>query len=100
MSKESIAAIIIATIGLILFTILLICNYINQASYAFFIAILSLVCLVVNGFSRVREVDLKNPKIILDKMIEVKKDIYAKEDDLKKTAISLLDIIIFNSDFF
>ena len=75
MKTESVAAIIIAVLGIVLFTALLVKGAIGQTTFAILIVALSFVCLALHGFSRIRELDLKNLKITLDKIEKVKAEI-------------------------
>jgi hypothetical protein len=97
MKTQSTVAVIIGAVGLILFTSLLFSKYVNQVSYVVLLCATGLVCLVLHGFSRLRELDLKNLKMTLDRMEQVKTDVYAKTEDLKHTSLMLSKLIAVNS---
>jgi len=94
-NSRSISAGIIATVGVVLFTSLLLAGRINQWGYLFLIALVALVSVVVHGFGRLRELDLKNLRMTLDRMEQVRADVYAKEDDLRKASVVLTRLAIF-----
>ena len=86
------AAIIIAIIGVAFFTTLLILNEINQPTYCFLIALVALITIVIFGFHRLQELDLKNLRVTLREIKATQKEIFAKEEDLKKTALLMSQI--------
>lgn len=90
---ESIIAIIVSMIGLTLFTILLVQKEISAGYYVTLMGLLAAVSLAIHGFSRILKLDLKNLKITLDKIVEVRDEIFAKEEDLNNIAISLIKIL-------
>jgi len=99
MKLESIFALFFSIAGTILFTLLLVNDIIGSISYITLLSILALVCLVLHGFSRIREFDLKNLRMTLSRIEKVKAEVYAKEKDLKNISISLARIIAFNNAF-
>jgi len=74
---DALIAIIVAIIGIILFTWLLVTKHLGEASYAVLLTVLPLVCLSIYGFARIRELDLKNLKLILEKAEQIKSEIAA-----------------------
>ena len=56
---------IISTIVFIVFTVLLYISKIGEASYAFLVAATALFGLVLHGFDRLKEIDLKNLRVVL-----------------------------------
>lgn len=56
-----------------------------------FIAIL-LVSLALYGFDRLRELDIRNFKLILDEAKQIRKDIYAKTETVKNIGEELADL--------
>jgi len=90
---EKMAAIIIAIIGVAFFTTLLILNKINQPTYCFLIALATLLSIVIFGFHRLQELDLKNLRVTLREIKATQKEIFAKEEDLKKTALLMSQIM-------
>ena len=95
-SKISLA---LGIIGTVLFTGLLIHKDIKQSCFTILICFLGIMCLALYGFPRLRELDLKNMKISLDKMKIIQKDVTAKEKDIKKVSLELARLIAFNSAF-
>lgn len=94
MKKETIAAIGIGLIGIVLFTGLLLAGKISETSYVVLIIPLALVCITVACLPRLRELDLKNLKMTLDEIKQVKADIeemYGGIDNLKKEPLVLDD---------
>lgn len=99
MKSKSIAAIVVAALGTTLFTFLLVYHEIGSISYVTLLCALGLISLVLHGFSRIRELDLKNLKMTLDRIEEAKAEVFAKEADLKNITISLAQIIAFSNAF-
>jgi hypothetical protein len=93
MKKESKVSFLVAIVGMVLFTGLLIMGYISPAVYALLIPLLAATCFGIYGFNRLREIDFKNLKIILAEMKTVKEDIYATEKDLQKTVFLTVELI-------
>lgn len=96
---QSTVALIVGAVALILFTGLLMSKHLGQMSYVSLLTATGLVCLVLHGFSRLRELDLKNLKVTLDKMERVKEEIFAKEEDLRRVSLLASQLIAFNSAF-
>jgi hypothetical protein len=97
MKSEVIVSILIGISGTTLFTWLLVHKELGAPSYAILMSILALVCLVIPVFQRLRELDLKNLKLTLDKIQEAKAEVFAKEEDLKESALLLVELIAANS---
>lgn len=89
---ESILSCIVVVIGLLLFTTLLCQKYIGEGSYVILICVLALSSIALNGFNRVREFDLKNLKLTLCEIKQVRDDIYAKATTLQTLAENLAEI--------
>lgn len=85
----------ISTIVFIVFTILLYVNKIGEASYAFLVAATALFGLVLHGFDRLKEIDLKNLRVVLRELQETKKELFVREENLKSIAIPLAQIVAF-----
>jgi len=83
-------------IGLVLFTFLLREGKIGSASYTTLLIISILVSLALYGFDRLKELDLKNLKIVLNEIKEVKKDVYAKAETVKKLGEEMAELTAFN----
>ena len=86
----------ISTVAFVVFTTLLYVGKIGEASYAFLIAATALFGLVLHGFDRLKEVDLKNLRIVLRELQETKKELFVREEKLKSIAIPLAQIVAFN----
>lgn len=78
--------------GTILFTTLLCFERLGQASYVVLMSALAVLAIVLYGFNRIREVDLKNLKVTLDKIEQVRDEVYAKAETLRGLAENLADI--------
>lgn len=85
----------ISTIAFLVFTGLLYIGKIGEASYAFLVAATALFGLVLHGFDRLKEFDLKNLRIVLRELQETKKELFVREEKLKSIAIPLAQIVAF-----
>lgn len=94
-----ISIVVLAVSGTSLFTFLLVHGQIGEVVYLALVALLALLCSVLPGFSRLRELDLRNLRLTLDRIEEVKEEVFAKEADLRNIAISLAKIIAFGNAF-
>ena len=90
---EGIISIGIAIIGVILFTTLLISNFINANIYLLLLSLLALICLVIPVIKRLRELDIKNLKMTLDKLESVKENVFAKQKDIQDFSKSMLKLL-------
>jgi hypothetical protein len=88
-SGSSIAGGLTALLGTLLFTTLLYLEKIGQVTYVSLLSFTAIVSLVLHGFSRVREIDLKNLKIVLDPMAEIKPGSYRDESTGNRIGISV-----------
>ncbi|MFC1782333.1 hypothetical protein ACFL02_01955 [Planctomycetota bacterium] len=94
MKRGIIISIIFGLIGICLFTILLVKQYIGEAIYGWLLCVLALVCIVILVFPRLQELDLKNLKLTLNKIKQIKseiEEIYGGIDNLKKEPLILDD---------
>lgn len=96
---ESIAAIVTSIVGLILFTTLLVKGQIESGVYATLTALTAFAAIVLYGFRRIRKLDFKNLKLTLRRLEEVRKEIFAKEKDLKHASLELAKLIVFHGAF-
>jgi len=85
----------ISTIVFAIFTILLYFSKIGEASYSFLVAATALFGLVLHGFDRLKEIDLKNLRVVLMELQETKKEIFVREENLKSMAIPLAQMVAF-----
>lgn len=97
MKSEVIISISFGIAGTALFTWLLVSKELGAPSYVIMMSVLALVCLVIPVFQRLRELDLKNLKLTLDKIEEAKAEVFAKEEDLKESTLLLAELIAANS---
>lgn len=97
MKNEATISILIGIIGTTVFTGLVLADKIGPPTYVLLISILALVCLVIPVIQRLRELDIKNLKLTLDKIEEAKAEVFAKEEDLKESTLLLAELIMANS---
>jgi len=93
---ENVMIVIGTIIGIGLITYLLIKGKIGSGSYATLFICVILSSLALYGFPRLKELDLKNWKLVLFEMREVKKDIYAKAETMKKLGEEVARLTVFN----
>jgi len=99
MKTETVISLTLAALGATLFTALLFYRLIGEVAYVTLISVLSLVCLAVPVLQRLRQFDLKNLKMTLEKIEKVRDEVFAKEKDLAKVSILASQLIAFNSAF-
>lgn len=75
MKSESIISSIVGLAGVSLFTVLLVMGRLSEAGYVGLMIPLALVCIVLLCLPRLRELDLKNLKVTLDELRQVKSEI-------------------------
>ena len=97
MRAPGILATFVGLVGFTTFTTLLIKDAVGTASYIVLLTLLTLICVVIPVLERLKELDIKNLKLTLEKIEGVKKDIYAKESDLRQTSLLLTELIAANS---
>jgi len=83
----------ISGIAFLIFTGLLWLGRIGEASYCFLVAASALLGLVLHGFARLQELDLKNLRLVLREIDQTKKELFVREEQLKAIAIPLAQII-------
>ena len=83
----------ISGIAFLVFTALLLVGKIGEASFCFLAAGSALLGLVLHGFGRLQELDLKNLKLVLRELQDTKKELFVREEQLKKIAVPLAQII-------
>ncbi|MDO9566698.1 MAG: hypothetical protein Q7J15_08160 [Candidatus Desulfaltia sp.] len=69
----------------------------GAASFVSFISVVLISGFAFYGFDRIKELDIKNLRLILSEIKETKAEIFAKQDDLKKTAFVMSEILAFSS---
>jgi len=97
MRSSGILATVVGLVGFITFTALLVKDIVGTASYIVLLTLLTLICVVIPVLERLKELDIKNLKLTLEKIEGVKKDIYAKESDLRQTSMLLAELIAANA---
>ena len=85
--------IVISTIAFITFTGLLWLGKIGEASFSFLVAATALFGLVLHGFSRLQELDLKNLRLVLREIKETKEELFVREEKLKSVIVPLVQIL-------
>ena len=88
---------LISSIAFAVFTTLLVLGYVGEAAYVFLAAGSALMGLVLHGFGRLQEFDLKNLKLVLRELKETKEDLFVKQQQLSSLAVPLAQIIAFSS---
>ena len=83
----------VSAIAFAIFTALLWLGRIGEASYCFLVAAAALLGLVLHGFGRLQELDLKNLRLVLRDIEQTKKELFVREEKLKAIAIPLAQII-------
>lgn len=87
------APVVIPVVASIAFTALLCFGRIGEASYCFLLAASALLGLVIHGFGRLQELDLKNLRLVLRELHETKQELFVREEQLKKIALPLAKVI-------
>lgn len=84
---------LIPAIAFITFTVLLLLGHVGEASYCFLAAASALVGLVLHGFGRLQELDLRSLRLVLRDIEQTKKELFVREEKLKQIAVPLAQII-------
>lgn len=74
---------VIYALLIVLVTYLLVNKHIEAGSYTLLFSILSISAIAIFLSDRLKELDIKNLKLVLTDIRKVKKDIYAKEESLR-----------------
>ncbi len=85
----------IPTIAFLVFTTLLLLGKIGEVTYCFLVASAALLGLVLHGFSRLQELDLKNLRLVLREIEQTKKELFVREEKLKAIVVPLAQIVAF-----
>jgi ABC-type phosphate transport system permease subunit len=67
MKTQGLIAVIVGMVGFITFTYLLIDSKIGTLGYSSLLGLLAIVCIVIPVLGRLKELDLKNLKLTLEK---------------------------------
>ena len=97
MNIESILTSIVGVALTTLFTTLLCFKKLSQPSYIFLFSLTVIACLVLHGFPRLKELDLKSLKMTLEKIETAKQEIYAKQDEVNRTTTLLTELVLFQN---
>lgn len=82
--------------GIVLITYLLLIGKIGSVSFVTLFLGIAIVSTALYLSDRLKELDIKNLRLILAEVKEVKKDIYAKAEIVKKLGEELADLTAFN----
>jgi hypothetical protein len=88
-----IVATAVGIVGFTTFTLLLVYGTISTGSYIALLILLTFACIAIPVLDRLKTLDVKNLKLTLEKIESVKREIYAKESDLRKTSTLLTELI-------
>jgi hypothetical protein len=78
-------------------TALLVLGHIGEVSYSFLFALITLISIVVQLFPRLKELDLKNLKLVLAEIKDTKAELYAREEDLKSISHIILLVLSYST---
>jgi len=92
-SFENLMPLTISVLAFIVFTSLLWLGRIGEASYCFLVAASALLGIVLHGFGRLQELDLKNLRLVLRELQITKKELFVREEKLKAIAVPLAQVI-------
>ena len=84
---------LIATVAFGIFTSLLCFGLIGEASYCVLAAGTALVGIVLHGFGRLQELDLKNLRLVLRELESTKNELFVREEKLKAIITPLAQVI-------
>lgn len=88
---------LISAIAFGTFTVLLLIGKIGEVSFAFLAAATALFGLVLHGFSRLQELDLKNLRLVLREIQETKDELFVREARLKSIIVPLVQLLAYSS---
>jgi hypothetical protein len=88
-------ALVVSTLCFLVFTALLWLGRIGEASYCFLVAATALLGLVLHGFGRLQELDLKNLRLVLREIDQAKQELFVREARLKNVALALAQVLAF-----
>jgi hypothetical protein len=91
------SAITIASILIILFTSMLFLSVLGQASYISLVSVSMLAGFIIFFSDRIREINIKEFKVLLSEIKAAKEEVFAKEKEVKDIAFNLAKIIAFTS---
>ena len=85
----------IAVTAFLLFTVLLWLGRLGEASYCFLVSAAILLGIVLHGFGRLQELDLKNLRLVLREIDQTKKELFVREERIKSIVVPLAQIMAF-----
>jgi hypothetical protein len=92
-TREHSMPLAVSAISFAIFTALLWLGRIGEVSYCFLVAAAAMLGLVLHGFGRLQELDLKNLRLVLREIEQTKKELFVREEKLKSIAVPLAQII-------
>lgn len=92
MNKRTIIIIVIAVFCLVLMTVLLCAGRLQSHDYAIVFGFIIAMAIILLAIDRLKEFDIKNLKVVLSEVKQVKADIYAKAETLRSLAENIADI--------
>lgn len=84
---------VVSGIAFAIFTGLLWLGRIGEVSYCFLVAGSALLGLVLHGFGRLQELDLKNLRLVLREIQDTKKELFVREEKFKAMALPLAQML-------
>lgn len=82
MKTQGIVSVILAVVCVCLFTVLLLLGRISEYTFAWLLGLFALVCIVLLVLPRLREIDLKNLRLTLDEIRQVKAEVQETKEDI------------------
>lgn len=84
MRKETIAALVVAVVATLLCMTLLLFEKIGEASFSALITLVAILSFAIYSFSRLRELDLGNLKVTLDRIETVKREVTEVKQEIQE----------------
>ena len=94
MTEHAKTSSIVASIACVLFTTLLCLHLLTEGYYSLLMCGTGILSLALLGFHRIRELDLKNLKLVMDKIEQAKDDIFAREQTVRALAEDVAEIAL------
>lgn len=92
----AVIALIVGFTGLTLFTFLLREGRLSAGTYTWLILTTALAALAVYGFDRLRILDLRSARLVLDEVRSVREDVYAKADTVRRLGEEVAELVGFS----
>ena len=87
---------LISTIVFVTMIALLWVGKLGEVSFTFLVAATALFGLVLHGFGRLKELDLKNLRVVLREIKVVKEEIFVREEKLKSIVTTLVHVLAYS----